>query len=170
MKNIGIDLGSRYVKKVKADGEKIEFERFDTVSFYKQFIKRDGDNTYIDVDKLGIDKDYTITATGYGRNLMSFSNAEIISEIKAHFRGALRQTGDTDFILIDIGGQDSKVILGKEGYIEDFIMNDKCAASTGRFAGGDRQRELYGICRNGSGYFGPNLARSGIECLAASGF
>lgn len=134
MKNIGIDLGSRYVKMVKADGENIEFERFDTVSFYKQFIKRDGDNTYIDVDKLGIDKDYTITATGYGRNLMSFANAEIISEIKAHFRGALRQTGDTDFILIDIGGQDSKVILGKEGYIEDFIMNDKCAASTGRFA------------------------------------
>ena len=37
------------------------------------------------------------------------------------------------FILIDIGGQDSKVILGKDGYIEDFIMNDKCAASTGRF-------------------------------------
>ena len=91
MKNIGIDLGSRYVKMVKADGEKIEFERFDTVSFYKQFIKRDGDNTYIDVDKLGIDKDYTITATGYGRNLMSFSNAEIISEIKGfrhlHFGG-----------------------------------------------------------------------------------
>lgn len=134
MKNLGIDLGSRYVKIVKADGDNLEFKRFDTVSFYRQYITRDNTNTYIDVEKLGIDDDYKITATGYGRNLMSFSNAEIISEIKAHFRGALRQTGDDSFILIDIGGQDSKVILGKDGYIEDFIMNDKCAASTGRFA------------------------------------
>lgn len=134
MKNIGIDLGSRYVKMVKADGENLEFMRYDTVSFYRQYIKRDKESTYIDVEKLGIDKDYKITATGYGRNLMSFANAEIISEIKAHFRGALRQTGDDSFVLIDIGGQDSKVILGKYGYIEDFIMNDKCAASTGRFA------------------------------------
>lgn len=134
MKNIGIDLGSRYVKMVKADGENLEFKRYDTVSFYRQYIKRDKESTYIDVEKLGIDKDYKITATGYGRNLMSFANAEIISEIKAHFRGALRQTGDDSFVLIDIGGQDSKVILGKDGYIEDFIMNDKCAASTGRFA------------------------------------
>ncbi len=134
MKNIGIDLGSRYVKMVKADGENLEFMRYDTVSFYRQYIKRDKESTYIDVEKLGIDKDYKITATGYGRNLMSFANAEIISEIKAHFRGALRQTGDDSFVLIDIGGQDSKVILGKDGYIEDFIMNDKCAASTGRFA------------------------------------
>ena len=134
MKNIGIDLGSRYVKMVKADGENLEFMRYDTVSFYRQYIKRDKESTYIDVEKLGIGKDYKITATGYGRNLMSFANAEIISEIKAHFRGALRQTGDDSFVLIDIGGQDSKVILGKDGYIEDFIMNDKCAASTGRFA------------------------------------
>ena len=133
MKNLGIDLGSRYVKIVKADGDNIEYKRFDTVSFYKQYITRDNANTYIDVEKLGLTGDYKITATGYGRNLMSFNNAEIISEIKAHFRGALRQTGDDSFILIDIGGQDSKVILGKDGYIEDFIMNDKCAASTGRF-------------------------------------
>ena len=110
MKNIGIDLGSRYVKLVKEDNGNIEYNLFDTVSFYKQFIARDGTNTYIDTKKLGLSDDYKIVATGYGRNLMSFSNAEIISEIKAHFRGA------------------------KEGYIEDFIMNDKCAASTGRFA------------------------------------
>ncbi len=134
MKNIGIDLGSRYVKLVKENNSNIEYNIYDTVKFYKQYIARDGVNTYIDTKKLGISDDYKIVATGYGRNLMSFSNAEIISEIKAHFRGALRQTNDESFILIDIGGQDSKVILGKDGYIEDFIMNDKCAASTGRFA------------------------------------
>ncbi len=134
MKNIGIDLGSRYVKLVKEDNGNIEYNLYDTVNFYRQFIARNGSETYIDTKKLGFDDDYKIVATGYGRNLMSFSNAEIISEIKAHFRGALRQTGSDNFILIDIGGQDSKVILGKEGYIEDFVMNDKCAASTGRFA------------------------------------
>ena len=134
MKNIGIDLGSRYVKLVKEDNGNIEYNLYDTVNFYRQFIARNGSETYIDTQKLGFDDDYKIVATGYGRNLMSFSNTEIISEIKAHFRGALRQTGDDNFILIDIGGQDSKVILGKEGYIEDFVMNDKCAASTGRFA------------------------------------
>jgi predicted CoA-substrate-specific enzyme activase len=65
--------------------------------------------------------------------MMSFANAKVISEIKAHYRGALESTGESEFILVDVGGQDSKVIYVKEGYIEDFIMNDKCAASTGRF-------------------------------------
>lgn len=132
-KHIGIDLGSRYVKIAKMNDEHIEFERYDTVSFYKKYISRIDGETFIDREKLNIDEDYSIVATGYGRNLMSFANAEIISEIKAHFRGALRQTNEKDFILVDIGGQDSKVILGREGYIEDFVMNDKCAASTGRF-------------------------------------
>jgi len=66
-------------------------------------------------------------------NLLNFVNANVISEIKAHFKGAVYQTGENNFILIDIGGQDSKVIIVKDGYIEDFVMNDKCAASSGRF-------------------------------------
>lgn len=134
MKNIGIDLGSRCVKLIIESNGGMDYYIYDTVGFYKKYISRNETDTYIDTEKLGLGNDCKITATGYGRNLMSFSNAEIISEIKAHFRGALRQTKDEDFILLDIGGQDSKVILAKEGYIEDFIMNDKCAASTGRFA------------------------------------
>lgn len=134
MNLLGIDLGSRFVKiATNVDGN-VTFDRHDTVEFYKKFIKRNGKEVSIDVEKLGITPDFSITATGYGRNLMSFSNAEIISEIKAHFRGALKNGGEKDFILIDIGGQDSKVIFGRDGYIEDFVMNDKCAASTGRFA------------------------------------
>lgn len=134
MNSIGIDLGSRFVKTAVMRDGKITLCRYDTVEFYKNYIKRGSNNIEIDVKKLGLPHDLPITATGYGRNLMSFSNAEIISEIKAHFRGALRKSGQKDFILIDIGGQDSKVIYGKDGYIEDFLMNDKCAASTGRFA------------------------------------
>lgn len=134
MNSIGIDLGSRFVKTAINQNDKTILKRYNTVDFYKNYIKRNGESVEIDVETLGFPKDLPITATGYGRNLMSFSNAEIISEIKAHFRGALRKSGQKDFILIDIGGQDSKVIYGKDGYIEDFLMNDKCAASTGRFA------------------------------------
>lgn len=132
---VGIDLGSRFVKIATVHNDcEPELHRYDTVEFYKQFIIRNQDAVCIDIDKLAIPNNYSITATGYGRNLMSFANAEIISEIKAHFRGVARTSKETDFVLIDIGGQDSKVIWAKDGYIEDFVMNDKCAASTGRFA------------------------------------
>lgn len=133
-KQIGIDLGSRFVKMALFGEETTQFLRYDTVDFYKRYIIRRPDGISIDTERLGIPEDCAVTATGYGRNLMSFGNASVISEIKAHFRGALRTFGKTDFILVDIGGQDSKVIWARDGYIEDFVMNDKCAASTGRFA------------------------------------
>lgn len=129
----GIDLGSRFVKIAVKEKETIKYSMMDTVEFYRNCTKRDGSNFLIDLDHLGIDKSADLIATGYGRNMMKFSNAIIISEIKAHFRGALEKTQLKDFVLIDIGGQDSKVIFAKEGYINDFVMNDKCAASTGRF-------------------------------------
>lgn len=134
MKAIGIDLGSRFVKIAVKKNDTIEFKMYDTVDFYKNYITRTDNGVVIDIKKLGISADFSITATGYGKNLMNFCNAEIISEIKAHFRGALKNQKAKDFILIDIGGQDSKVIFARNGYIEDFLMNDKCAASTGRFA------------------------------------
>ncbi len=71
-------------------------------------------------------------STGYGRNAISFA-ARNISEISCHGRGAqfLLPTVRT---IIDIGGQDCKVIrVDGDGLLEDFIMNDKCAAGTGRF-------------------------------------
>ena len=53
--------------------------------------------------------------------------------MKAHTIGALWQTGLTDFTLLDLGGQDSKVIRVRGGRMDDFQLNDKCAASTGRY-------------------------------------
>jgi len=73
-----------------------------------------------------------VVSTGYGRHSVSFAN-RAISEIICHARGA-------NFLLpsvrtvIDIGGQDSKMIsLDGEGNVTNFAMNDKCAAGTGRF-------------------------------------
>jgi predicted CoA-substrate-specific enzyme activase len=72
-----------------------------------------------------------VYATGYGRNSISFADKSI-SEITAHAKG-------TSFLfpevkgIIDVGGQDSKVIVVEDGKVADFLMNDKCAAGTGKF-------------------------------------
>ena len=77
------------------------------------------------------DLDYII-ATGYGRNSIPFAN-EAISEIICHAKGAIFLI-PTARTIIDIGGQDSKVIrVNEDGNVIDFAMNDKCAAGTGRF-------------------------------------
>jgi predicted CoA-substrate-specific enzyme activase len=75
--------------------------------------------------------DYVIS-TGYARNAVAFSNKST-TEIICHARGA-HFTFPEVRTIIDIGGQDSKAIeLDDEGNVRDFIMNDKCAAGTGRF-------------------------------------
>lgn len=73
-----------------------------------------------------------VAATGYGRN--SFEPADyVISELSAHAIGAHAAFHEARTV-IDIGGQDAKVIrLGANGKMENFLMNDKCAAGTGRF-------------------------------------
>lgn len=78
-------------------------------------------------------------STGYGRRLIGFAD-RVVSEITAIARGASGHgrshltNGAMLRTAIDIGGQDSKVIaLDESGILRDFIMNDKCAAGTGRF-------------------------------------
>lgn len=73
-----------------------------------------------------------IVATGYGRISVPFAHKRI-TEISCHGRGAF-YINPAARTVIDIGGQDSKVIrLDDEGRVLDFAMNDKCAAGTGRF-------------------------------------
>ena len=73
-----------------------------------------------------------LVATGYGRNLVDSATRKV-TEITCHARGVFKRTGHGG-TLVDIGGQDSKVIvIGKSGQVENFAMNDKCAAGTGRF-------------------------------------
>jgi len=73
-----------------------------------------------------------IVATGYGRVSAEYAN-KTLTEIACHGRGAYHIDPSVHTI-IDIGGQDSKVIsLGEQGKVVDFLINDKCAAGTGRF-------------------------------------
>ncbi|MBQ3160385.1 MAG: 2-hydroxyglutaryl-CoA dehydratase, partial [Clostridia bacterium] len=75
---------------------------------------------------------HAVTATGYGRN--TYPNADyVVSELSCHALGAHRLFPEAQTV-IDIGGQDAKVLrLGKNGKLDSFLMNDKCAAGTGRF-------------------------------------
>jgi predicted CoA-substrate-specific enzyme activase len=73
-----------------------------------------------------------IVSTGYARESVDFAN-KTVTEIICHAKGAHFVIPTTRF-LIDMGGQDSKAIeVDREGNITNFIMNDKCAAGTGRF-------------------------------------
>ncbi|MBI1987866.1 MAG: 2-hydroxyglutaryl-CoA dehydratase [Nitrospinae bacterium] len=73
-----------------------------------------------------------LVSTGYGRARVTFSDTHV-TEITCHARGAKHLFPHVHTV-IDIGGQDSKVIyVNDEGRPKNFVMNDKCAAGTGRF-------------------------------------
>ena len=75
--------------------------------------------------------DIRIIATGYGRVSVSYADSTL-TEITCHGKGAAFLGGD-DLTVIDIGGQDTKVIIIKNSRVIDFVMNDKCSAGTGKF-------------------------------------
>ncbi|MBN1295120.1 MAG: 2-hydroxyglutaryl-CoA dehydratase [Candidatus Latescibacteria bacterium] len=131
---LGIDLGSRNVKTARwENGIVISTSTFETITFYKQFGRQSEGGFLIDLSApefAGVKK---VVATGYGRMAASVTGAENISEISAHYFGAIYQTNLRDFTLVDIGGQDFKLMWIENGDIKDFATNDKCAASSGRY-------------------------------------
>lgn len=123
---LGIDSGSTYTKGALFNGEKI-------IKTYKvRTSAKPKDSIYLVYKNLySNDVKYTVT-TGYGRSLLKESDKQI-TEITCHAQGAAFLDPNTRTI-IDLGGQDCKAIkLDKSLNVMDFIMNDKCAAGTGRF-------------------------------------
>ena len=125
----GIDSGSTSTELVIFDENK---------NIVKAVMVRTGANAQagaqkaLDEAKISLDKIKTITATGYGRKNIDFANDDV-TEITCHARGARFLYPEARYI-IDIGGQDSKFItLDENGNVASFVMNDKCAAGTGRF-------------------------------------
>jgi predicted CoA-substrate-specific enzyme activase len=134
MYSVGIDIGSLTTKIVLMSGEKIidkvqnrslhNFTAIGTQLFHQ--ILEQNNLTAGDIGN--------IYSTGYGRHSIPELTSNIISEISAHARGVQYYLPKVQSI-IDIGGQDSKVIKfnPKTATVIDFQMNDKCAAGTGRF-------------------------------------
>ncbi len=133
MKVLGVDLGSRAVKLVVIeDGVQIRKEKISTIEFYKEYCNYN-EKLMVDLEKLGIDKIDLAVSTGYGRNNTNLNDFTAINEIKAHAYGAIYQTNLKNFILLDVGGQDVKIIRIEKGMITDIELNEKCAASCGRY-------------------------------------
>ncbi|MDR1519746.1 MAG: acyl-CoA dehydratase activase [Planctomycetota bacterium] len=125
---LGLDLGSTAAKAVLIDaGGAILATRLDASG-------RPPDEVVADLLRGLPDGAGTaaVAATGYGRSLVGCAERKI-TEITCHARGVGKLHPDARSIL-DIGGQDAKAIrLGRDGGVEDFAMNDRCAAGTGRF-------------------------------------
>lgn len=132
MLTAGIDVGSRTTKVVILDnGQWLGWKLMPTGANSATRAEEVLEMALREQNLAMTDLDY-IVATGYGRVNISFAH-ERITEITCHALGAYTEFPATRTI-VDIGGQDSKVIrLDEAGRVEDFIMNDKCAAGTGRF-------------------------------------
>lgn len=126
---VGIDIGST-ASKVVVRGDK-------ELHFVLPTGWSSKETTFTIKDKLleeGIDvmsEDTKVVATGYGRIAVDFAD-HVITEITCHGRGG-RELAGGDCTIIDVGGQDTKVILVENGVVQDFLMNDKCSAGTGKF-------------------------------------
>jgi len=132
---IGIDIGSRQAKAVLLSNESVFTALIPTGFFIKQTANELLDKLFEQSGLSMKDVDY-IVSTGYGRVALSFDDVanRVVSEISCHGMGA-HHLGNGIRTIIDIGGQDSKAIKisPETGKVTDFIMNDKCAAGTGRF-------------------------------------
>ena len=133
MRILGIDIGSRETKFAIMENEMIvHLESISTMKFYKEYCTQN--EGIIFKDKFLNYKHFDIKiSTGYGKNNNNLIDFTSINELKAHCFGALFQTSLKNFTLLDVGGQDVKVISVENGNIIDIELNEKCAASSGRF-------------------------------------
>jgi predicted CoA-substrate-specific enzyme activase len=133
MRVLGIDLGSREVKIVLMEDNKIiQKKKVSTMSFYRDYCDFDG-KVIVNLEKLDIGQIDKAVSTGYGKNNTDLKLFTPINEIKAHVYGGMYQTDLKDFILLDVGGQDVKVVKVEKGITTDLELNEKCAASCGRY-------------------------------------
>lgn len=131
--SVGIDIGSTCTKGVIIDSNKTIIAS--AISETGIGAKNAADkilNMLVEKSELKKEELTNIITTGYGRNTSGISSSSV-TEITCHAKGANFLYPDAHTI-IDIGGQDLKVIcINSDGSVKNFVMNDKCAAGTGRF-------------------------------------
>ena len=129
MKHVGIDIGSTASKVAIMDDDKKEI-------LYTKLLpsgwnsRETGEEIKKWIESLNLG-DVGIVATGYGRISLPYAD-KTVTEITCHAKGALF-LNPKDMTVIDIGGQDTKVIVVEDDMVSDFLMNDKCSAGTGKF-------------------------------------
>jgi len=129
--SIGIDIGSTTLKVVAVDGDmKIMSSHVERTT---PFIEKQAGEALDELRRrVGAGDQVVVGATGYGRKRVPSAD-RVVTEITCHARGAYQHVREP-LLLIDFGGQDTKVIqVGDAGEVVDFSMNDKCAAGTGQF-------------------------------------
>lgn len=148
---VGIDIGST-ASKIAVSDEAALLECFSFPTGWSS--KETAQTIYKVLEEKGYAADMKCVATGYGRICVDYAD-KIVTEITCHGRGAYLLFGK-DCTVIDVGGQDTKIITLENGHIKDFLMNDKCAAGTGKFIEIMANRlgvtfdELHEIARKGS--------------------
>lgn len=128
----GIDIGSVSSQAViLTDGELYAYSNLRTGSDSPDSARK-AMRTAMEETGMEQDNIQYIVGTGYGRVNVPMAN-RTLTEIACHARGANRMGGSAIRTILDMGGQDCKVIRCDErGKVTDFLMNDKCAAGTGR--------------------------------------
>jgi (R)-2-hydroxyacyl-CoA dehydratese activating ATPase len=130
----GIDAGSRTIKVVLLDaaGPRLVAGGVVDQGVQQQKLAMDLLDRLLAQQGLGRDDLGPVVATGYGRKLIRIAHRSV-TEITCQAGGVHHLLPDARTI-IDVGGQDSKLVrLNARGTVEDFVMNDRCAAGTGRF-------------------------------------
>lgn len=151
MASIGVDIGSTAAKAAVVENNEVvlcivEPTGFNSVDAANRLAGR--------IEAAGYKiADCPVVSTGYGRVSVPYST-KTVTEITCHGRGASYLFG-ADGVVIDIGGQDTKVILLGKGKVTKFLMNDKCAAGTGKFL--EVMADRLGVTQDTMG----EMARSG---------
>ncbi len=129
----GIDLGSVSTQAViMADGELYAYANIRTGTSSTASAEKAVNAVLEKIGDMTRENIHYIVGTGYGRVSIPFAN-KTITEIACHGRGAVYVYGNTVRTILDMGGQDLKAIkVDSRGKVINFLMNDKCAAGTGR--------------------------------------
>ena len=126
---LGIDIGSTATKAVVMDGGKLLETLLSPTGFSSI---EAAERVAATLSERGYARgECRCIATGYGRIAVPYAE-KVVTEITCHARGSDYLFGQ-DGVIVDIGGQDTKVITVKGGKVLHFIMNDKCSAGTGKF-------------------------------------
>ncbi len=128
----GIDAGSNTVKVILMEGNQILAQQIAKAGANSLNVVNDSIEKALKDHGKRMEELVSIVSTGYGRDNISFATSQA-TEIFCHAAGVVLSMPEVRTV-IDIGGQDSKIIyLDDSGQVIDFVMNDKCAAGTGRF-------------------------------------